>query len=273
MRLLRFLLFYLVLVVIALVVAFPFIWLLITSLKTYPEIYHFPILYWPTKVTWEHFSHIVRLHFARYFFNSVVIGAGTALCTVLIAALPAYAFGRFTFAGKRSLLVSILICQMFPQVTFVIPFFMIFRKLGLINTYPGMILSYLPFTTPIGVWILRNFFQGIPRELEESAMIDGCTQFQAFLRIVLPLALPGMAAVAIYAFIFSWGELMFALSYLPSEKMQTIPVFLTLFVGQYQTRWGPLFAGSVLASLPPFIAFVFFQRHFISGLIGGALKE
>ena len=136
-----------------------------------------------------------------------------------------------------------------------------------------MMISYLPFTTPIGIWILRNFFQGIPGELEEAAMIDGCTPIQAFVRIIFPLAIPGIAAVAIYAFIFAWGELMFALSYLPSQEMQTIPAFLTLFVGQYQTRWGPLFAGSVIASLPPLIAFIFFQRQFISGLTGGAIKQ
>ncbi|HQE25223.1 MAG TPA: carbohydrate ABC transporter permease [Candidatus Atribacteria bacterium] len=273
MRKIKIWILYLVLSIIALIVAFPFIWLVITSLKTYPDIYHFPIIYWPSEVTWEHYGYVIRLDFLRYFLNSLVIGIGTAVLTIVIAALPSYAFGRLSFRGKRPLLLSILVCQMFPQVTFVIPFFVIFRRLGLINTHLGMMISYLPFTTPIEIWILRNFFQGIPGELEEAAMIDGCTPIQAFVRIIFPLAIPGIAAVAIYAFIFAWGELMFALSYLPSQEMQTIPAFLTLFVGQYQTRWGPLFAGSVIASLPPLIAFIFFQRQFISGLTGGAIKQ
>ncbi len=160
MRKIKIWILYLVLSIIALIVAFPFIWLVITSLKTYPDIYHFPIIYWPSEVTWEHYGYVIRLDFLRYFLNSLVIGIGTAVLTIVIAALPSYAFGRLSFRGKRPLLLSILVCQMFPQVTFVNAFFVIFRRLGLINTHLGMMISYLPITTPIGIWILRNFFQG-----------------------------------------------------------------------------------------------------------------
>ena len=186
--------------------------------------------------------------------------------------LPAYATVKFNFLAKQPILISILICQMFPQIVFVIPFFMILSKVGLIDTFIGVIISYLPFTTPIGVWLTRNFFAEVPVDIEEAAMIDGCSRFQTFYKIALPIALPGIAAVGIYAFLFAWSELMFSRSYLSTMSLQTIPVFLSLFVGQYQTRWGPLFAGSVVASIPPIIVFGFLQKYFIRGLTSGSVK-
>ncbi|HHT72245.1 MAG TPA: carbohydrate ABC transporter permease [Firmicutes bacterium] len=255
-----------------LVIAFPFVWLLITALKPYPEIYGFPINYIPREPTWEHFQYVFQLDFGTYFKNSVIVSGGAAILTVLVALLPAYATVKFDFLAKQPILISILICQMFPQIVFVIPFFMILSKLGLIDTYLGVIVSYLPFTTPIGVWLTRNFFAEVPVDIEEAAMIDGCSRFQTFRRIALPIALPGIAAVGIYAFLFSWSELMFSRSYLSTMSLQTIPVFLSLFVGQYQTRWGPLFAGSVVASIPPIIVFGFLQKYFIRGLTSGSVK-
>ena len=260
-------------IIISLIIAFPFLWLIITSLKTYDQIYSFPILYWPTEITFEHYMHIFRLDFPRYFLNSIVIGLGTALLSILIAVFPAYASARFKFKGKNSMLISILLSQMFPQIVFVVPFFIVLRQLSLLNTYPGMMISYLPFTTSIAVWMIRSFFINLPQSLGESAMLDGCNRLQVFYKIYLPLAIPGIAAVGIYAFLFSWSELMFAMSYLSDKSMQTVPVFLSLFVGQYQTRWGPLFAGSIVASLPPMIVFAFLQNYFIKGLTSGAVKN
>ena len=248
---------YLANIIVSLIIAFPFIWLIITSLKTYDQIYSFPILYWPKEVTLEHYLHIFRLNFPRYFFNSILIGSGTALLSILIAIFPAYSSARFEFNGRKPMLMSILLSQMFPQIVFVVPFFIILKQLNLLNSYLGMMISYLPFTTSIAVWMIRSFFLNLPEELGESAMLDGCNRLQVFYKIYLPLAIPGIAAVGIYAFLFSWSELMFAMSYLSDKSVQTVPVFLSLFVGQYQTRWGPLFAGSVVASVPPMIVFAF----------------
>jgi multiple sugar transport system permease protein len=254
-----------------LIVAFPFMWLLITSFKTYPEIYAYPIKYLPHRVTFEHFYYVFKLNFLMYFKNSAIIGFGTSLLTLLIATLPSYASVRYSFQGKKLFMLSILFCQMFPQIVFVIPFFILLKSLHMLN-YLGVILSYLPFTTPIAIWMIRNFFIDIPVELEEAARIDGCTPGMVFYRIALPLALPGIASVGIYAFFFAWCELMFALSFLTSGRMQTVPVFLSLFVGQYQTRWGPLFAGSTIASILPLIVFGYMQKFFIKGLTAGAVK-
>ena len=264
---------YVLLIVISIIVAFPFLWLLLTSFKTYPEIYAFPIIYVPSIVTVEHYVNVVLQHnFARYFINSTLISIGTGLFSILLAVMPAYAFSRFNFPTKRPLFISILFCQMFPQTIFVIPFFLMLKALNVMDTLPGIILTYLPFTTPIAIWFVSNFFREIPRDLEEMALIDGCNPYQAFYRVALPLVLPGLAAVAIYSFLFAWGELMFALSYLPSLENQTIPIILSLFVGQYQTRWGPLFAGSVVATIPALAIFTLLQSWFVRGLTAGAVK-
>lgn len=255
-----------------LVIAFPFIWLIVTALKPYPEIYGYPINYLPKDPTLEHFKYVFQLNFGKYFANSVIVSGGTAILTILIALLPAYATAKFSFLAKEPILLSILICQMFPQIVFVIPFFLILSKLRLIDSFFGVMVAYLPFTTPVAVWLTRNFFIEIPSDIEEAAMIDGCSRFGTFRRVVLPLALPGIAAVGIYSFLFAWSELMFSRSYLSTMSQQTIPVFLSLFVGQYQTRWGPLFAGSVVASIPPIIIFAFLQKYFIRGLTSGSVK-
>ncbi|AZO94279.1 carbohydrate ABC transporter permease [Halocella sp. SP3-1] len=266
-------LLYILNIIVSLIIAFPFIWLVITSLKTYDQIYSFPILYWPKKFTFEHYTHILKLNFPRYFLNSVVIGCGTAIISILIAVMPAYASARYKFKGKKQIMLSILLSQMFPQIVYVVPFFIILKQLNLQNSYLGMMVSYLPFTTPIAVWMIRSFFLGIPDALEEAAMIDGCNRFKAFYKIYLPLAIPGIASVGIYAFLFSWSELMFSMSFLSAKNLQTVPVFLSLFVGQYQTRWGPLFAGSVVASIPPMLVFALLQKYFIQGLTSGSVKN
>lgn len=264
---------YLLLITISIVVAFPFVWLLLTSFKTYPEIYAFPVIYIPNELTFEHYVKVMFQHdFGRYFLNTFLISMGTGLFSILLAVMPAYAFSRFEFPGKRPLFISILFCQMFPQTIFLIPFFLMLKALHLLDTLPGVVLTYLPFTTPIAIWFMSNFFREVPRDLEEMALIDGCDRFRAFYLVALPLVLPGLAAVAIYSFLFAWGELMFALSYLPSLKNQTVPIILSLFVGQYQTRWGPLFAGSVAATIPALVIFVVLQSYFVRGLTAGAVK-
>mgnify|MGYP000171329675 CR=1 FL=1 len=264
---------YVLLSFIAVVVAFPFIWLVLTSFKTYEEIYSYPIIYLPKSWTLEHYQKISSLDFHRYFLNSVIVGTGTMFLSLLIGIFPAYAFSRYSFRGKAPLLVSVLIFQMFPMIVFLVPMFKFLDKVGLLDTHFGLILAYIPFTTPITIVFLRSFFLSVPRSLEEAALIDGCTRTKAFFRIIFPVTLPGIAAVGVYAFLFAWSELLYSMSLLISKRLQTIPTFLSVFVGQYQTRWGPLFAGSVFATLPPLVVFILLQRYFISGLVSGAVKE
>ena len=235
--------------------------------------YKFPIEYIPNPLTFDHYKNIwIKHDFPRYFLNSMIISGGAGICSVLLALLPAYAFSRFNFRGNRPLLLSVIVTQMFPPVLFVIPFFLILKNLDLINNYLGMILVYLPFTTPVAIWMITNFYKKVPIELEEAAFLDGCNVFQTFYKITLPLAIPGIASVGIYAFLFSWGELMLAMSYLPDKTKQTLPIMMTLFVGQYNTRWGEMFAGAVISAIPSLIIFTILQKYFVEGLTTGSVK-
>ncbi|MEJ5229054.1 MAG: carbohydrate ABC transporter permease [Pseudothermotoga sp.] len=264
---------YILLAFISLIVAFPFLWLVLTSFKSYQEIYAYPIIYMPRSWTIEHYQKISSLDFKSYFLNSVTVGLGTMIFSLLIGIFPAYAFSRYSFRFKSELMVSVLIFQMFPMVVFLVPMFKFLDWIKLLDTHIGLILAYIPFTTPISIVFLRSFFLSVPKSLEEAALIDGCTRTKAFFRVIFPVTLPGIAAVGVYAFLFAWSELLYSMSLLTSKSLQTIPTFLSVFVGQYQTRWGPLFAGSVFATLPPLVVFILLQRYFIAGLVSGAVKE
>jgi multiple sugar transport system permease protein len=263
---------YAALTLIAIAVVFPIYWLITTSLKTYPEIYQWPLTYWPQTFTAEHYAKIGDMDFLHYFTNSIIISGGTMLLSLAIGLLPAWAFSRYHFRGKIPLLLSVLVFQMFPMAVFLVPVFKLLNATGLLNTRIGLILAYLPFTTPLTIVFLRSFFVTIPKELEEAAVLDGCTIPQMFFRVIFPVTLPGIAAVGIYTFLFSWSELLYAMSILVDKEVQNIPTFLSLFVGQYQTRWGPLFAGSFVSMLPPLVIFLLLQRYFIAGLTAGSVK-
>ena len=263
---------YIGLVIIALGAAFPIYWMIITALKTYPEIYAYPITYIPRRITFEHFRKIGTMGFLKYFTSSILVSGGTMLASLAIGLFPAYAFSRFRFRGRGTLLSSVLLFQMFPMAVLLLPIFIALRNISLLDTRTGLILSYIPFTTPITIMFLRSFFVSVPKSLEEAALIDGCSLSRAIIHIILPVVLPGIFAVGIYTFLFSWSELMYSMSILVSRDVQNIPAFLSVFVGQYQTRWGPLFAGSLIAMGPPLILFIILQRYFIAGLTGGAVK-
>jgi len=264
---------YFLLTTISFIVAFPFIWLLITSFKTTPQMYKFPIEYIPFPLTLSHYRDVLINHdFFIYFRNSIIISTITSLGSVIISVLPAYAISRFMFSGKRILTLSLVVTQMFPPVLSVIPFFLLLRRLALVNNFFGMMLVYLPFTVPVSIWMIINFYNKVPIELEESAHIDGCNRFQIFSKITLPLVIPGVASVGIYTFLFSWGELMLSLSYLTDKNKQTLPVLLSKFIGQYNTRWGQMFAGAVISTIPAIIMFTVLQRYFVEGLTAGSIK-
>jgi multiple sugar transport system permease protein len=263
---------YVALSIITVLVVFPIFWLIITSLKTYQEIYKYPITYYAHHVTWEHYIKIGGMHFWHYFLNSVIISSGTMLISLLIGLFPAFAFAQYNFKGRTPLLVSVMLFQMFPMVVFLVPIFKLLISAGLLNTRIGLILAYIPFTTPITIMFLRSFFVTIPKALSEAARIDGCSFMRSFWSIIIPVSLPGILSVGIYTFLFSWSELMYSMSILVDKNIQNIPTFLSVFVGEYQTRWGPLFAGSFLSMIPPVIVFLIFQKYFVKGLISGSVK-
>ena len=253
----------------------PFLWMLLTSLKDRTELYATPLQYLPVHPTFENYVDAWTspvTPFSRFFLNSLWVCSVTMVATTFVSVLAGYAIARFRFAGRDALLLIFLATQMFPSVLLIAPLLTQWRALGLIDTYQALIYSNFSFTVPFTVWMMVGYFSSIPRDLEESAMIDGCNHFGALVRIVLPLAAPGIAATAIFAFVVSWSELLFAISFTTETSMRTLSAGLLYMVGQYEVQWGPLSAGVILSTVPVAVLFSFLQRHLIHGLTAGAVK-
>ena len=253
----------------------PFLWMLLTSLKDRQELYATPLQYLPVHPTFENYIDAWTspvTPFSRFFLNSLWVCSVTMVATTVVSVLAGYAIARFRFAGRDALLLIFLATQMFPSVLLIAPLLTQWRALGLIDTYQALIYSNFSFTVPFTVWMMVGYFSSIPRDLEESAMIDGCNHFGALCRIVLPLAAPGIAATAIFAFVVSWSELLFAISFTTQTSMRTLSAGLLYMVGQYEVQWGPLSAGVILSTVPVAVLFSFLQRHLIHGLTAGAVK-
>jgi ABC-type glycerol-3-phosphate transport system permease component len=253
----------------------PFVWVLLASFKTRVELYATPIVYLPATLSLANYveAWTSRLTpFSRFFANSLWVSSVTMVVTTLVSILAGYALARFRFAGRQTFLLVFLATQMFPAVLLIAPLLSQWYALGLIDTYQVLIYSNLSFTVPFTVWMLVGYFESIPRELEESAMLDGCTNFGALCRIVLPLAAPGVAATAIFAFVASWSELLFAITFTSQTEMRTLSAGLLFMVGQYEIQWGQLSAGVIISTVPVAILFTYLQRHLIQGLSAGAVK-
>jgi ABC-type glycerol-3-phosphate transport system permease component len=204
--------------------------------------------------------------------NSIVVAAATTTISVALGAMCAYAIARLRFRGKALVLAFVLAVSMFPQIAIVSPLYVLLRTLGLLNTYPGLVLPYLTFAMPLAVWLLVGYFRQLPAELEEAAMVDGASRFRAFREVIVPLALPGIAATAILTFVYSWNEFLFALSFTLGPERQTVPVAIALFRGQYQVPWGQVLAAAIVATAPVSFLVLAFQRRIVQGLTAGAVK-
>ncbi|HEX2094258.1 MAG TPA: carbohydrate ABC transporter permease [Longimicrobiaceae bacterium] len=251
---------------------FPFAWALVASVTPEAELFEGGGG-WPRRLTGDHYR---ALFTERDFWvpirNSLVVaGATTAFC-VAVGSLAAYALARLRFRGKAAILGFVLAVTMFPQISIVSPLFLLLRELRLINTYPGLVLPYLTFAMPLTVWLLVGYFRQIPPDLEEAARIDGATRWQTFTRVVLPLAVPGLATTAILTFIYCWNEFLFALSFTLGPERHTVPVAIALFRGQYQVPWGEVLAASLVATAPVAAVVLAFQRRIVQGLTSGAVK-
>jgi ABC-type glycerol-3-phosphate transport system permease component len=253
-------------------IAFPLYWTIISSLVPDHRLAG-PARLIPGDLTADHYRGLFAdRDFWTPIRNSLVVaGATTALC-VTLGALCAYALARLQFRGKTPILAFILAVSMFPQITIVSPLYAVLRGLGLIDTYPGLILPYVTFAMPLTVWLLVGFFQALPRELEEAAFVDGASRLGTVVRIVLPLSAPGLATTAIITFIYCWNEFLFALSFTVGPDRQTVPVAIALFRGQYQVPWGQILAATVVATGPVALLVLAFQRGIIRGLTAGAVK-
>ncbi|HZQ99117.1 MAG TPA: carbohydrate ABC transporter permease [Chloroflexota bacterium] len=266
------LLFYAVLALFTAVVLFPFYWLLASSVKTQDQLFTIPPLWVPTAPTLGNFVRLFQGQFPTWFQNSLVVAVATTVIGLTLAALAAYAFSRFPFRGSRTLSTLFLFIQLFPVAVVIIPLFMLWTSLTLTNTYWSLIVTYLVFGLPISTWLLIGFFNAVPVELEEAAMIDGSSRLGALWRVTLPLSLPGLAATAIYVFLLAWNEFFFALTFMNSTEMRTIPVGIESFFAEHSVDWGLVMAGSVVASVPVVVLFGLLSRYFIQGLTSGAVK-
>ena len=251
----------------------PILWTVLTSLKPSNEIITLELRYLPVEPTLEHYRNLFEtLPFLAYFRNSMIVASGAAVVSLLLSTSAAYSVSRFRFRGRGMVMLLFLTLNMFPIVLLLIPLFVIFRNLGLLDTHLALIIAYSTYAIPFSCWMLTGFFNAIPSELEESGLVDGCTHTGAFVRITLPLAAPAMAAVLIYIFIYSWNEFVFAAIFTRSVDGRTLPVGLSTLIGQHTLDWGLLTAGGVVIAIPAVVLFMFIQKYMRAGLTAGAVK-
>lgn len=251
----------------------PYIWTFITSITPASELNTGGASYWPEAPTFEAYGLLLEVTpFLQYLGNSLLTALGTVALTVVIGLAAAIALSRYRFGGRRVVLMSILLVQVFPAVLLLVPLYAELRAFGLLDTRIGLILVYVTFATPFATWLLKGFMDEIPVELEEAARVDGASSLQMYWHVLLPLMRPGIAAAATYAFIYSWNEFIYAVTFASSTEVRTIPVGLSLFIGESTIRWELLTAGGVLAALPIILGFMFVQRHLVAGLTSGAVK-
>lgn len=257
----------------AAIFSFPFYWMLNTALKLPEQIFTKTPQWFPNEITLENFAYLfAKTHFSTYLGNSVLIATVSTAISVVVSSLAAYACSRFTFRLRGVFLYGLLLSQMFPFVLVIIPIFVVVSSLQLLNNYLPVIVAYAAFSTPFSTWMLKGYFDSLPQELEEAAMVDGCTRVGALRHIVAPLAAPAIAAVSLFALIFGWQELIIALSLLRKAEMWTLPVGLSLFEGQFITLWGAMMAESVLFVLPLVLVFGYLEKYLVGGLMAGAVK-
>ena len=221
----------------------------------------------------EHFSKILEGDsFWIWFRNSLIVSIGTSLLGLVIAIPAGYAFSRYKFTGRDVSMFAFLLVQMFPGIIILVPYFLVMKTLGLLNSHLGLILAYCVTALPLCVWMLKGFFDTVPRELEEAATLDGCNQFQVFTKVVLPLSMPAVAVTALFSFLAAWNEFLLALTFNTSNDMYTLPVGLASLISSTGQAWGDFAAASILVSLPVALLFLFFQKFLIEGLSAGGVK-
>jgi multiple sugar transport system permease protein len=253
---------------------FPILWMIVTALKPEAEIFVRQPTLLPIAPTLENLQRVLtRTHLPIFLKNSLITAGGSAALTTLLAALAAYGFAKFSFALRRPLMLLMISAQMFPFAVLLISLYPMLKSAGLLDTRLGLVVSYIVFALPTGVYMLYTFFARIPSDLIEAARIDGASELTILTRVVAPLSLPGLIAVAVYAFMWAWNDLFYALTIVTTNELRTVgPGLLLEFFGEMQQDWGGAMAASLLASLPVVLAFALMQRYFVEGLTAGAVK-
>lgn len=253
----------------------PMLWIVVASFQPNERLFQYPPN-WIPSLYFDNFSWILtKTGMPKWMLNSTIVAVMTAIATAIVGAFAAYAFARFRFRFRTLLLLAVLATQMIPGLTNIIPLYLMIQAVGGTDSLVWLIIVYTAGALPLAIWMLTSFFQAIPRELEEAALIDGCTTMQAFLRVVLPLVLPGLAAVAILVFVIAWNEFVIALTFISSSDLKTYQLGLYDFLAtdaQIFLRYGNLHAAAALGLVPTFIGYLLVQRYFIAGLTAGAVK-
>ncbi|MCM8748936.1 carbohydrate ABC transporter permease [Thermomicrobiaceae bacterium CFH 74404] len=259
-------------------VLLPMAWMISTSFKSQVAAMQQPPRWIPEVPTFENYAKLLDPRgeggrwFLRYLLNSFIVSTATTVLGTAVAVPAAYAFSRFRFPGRRLLFMTILVRNMFPAVVFLIPLFILMRTFGLVDRHASLIITYMTFGLPLAIWLLKGYYDNIPTELEEAALVDGATRFFAFVRVVMPLSVPGIVAAAIYVFIQAWNEYLYALTFLNSDELMTLPVGLQSYFSEFVTDWPGLMASSFVMSIPVVVLFMVLQRYFVRALTEGALK-
>ena len=251
----------------------PYLWMVLTSFKSNADIAAFPVRYLPTEWTLEHYRMLLeRTTFGGNLVNSFIVACGAVALGLGVSIPAAYAFSRFRFFGRKVLMTQFLVINMFPIVLIIIPLFVLMRQFGLLDTFTGIILGHSTFAIPFSVWMLTSYMNAIPPELDEAARIDGATRFQTLTKVILPVVTPGVVTTAIYIFVTSWNEYLFAMM-LSGQNVRTVTVALQLFIGEFTVQWGLLTAGGTLIAIPVTLLFLLIQRRLVGGLTSGAVKS
>lgn len=267
------LLSYLILAIILFFLFFPIYWMISTAFKSRADTFAIPPQIIPLRPTLSAFLTFREEYFFTYLKNSTIVAVFTTLITVIVASLSSYSFTRLRTKTASAIFYLILATQMFPLSVLIIPIFVIITRLKLLNTYPGLVITYLAFALPFCIWYLRSYFEKIPLEIEEAALLDGCSRLQILRYIIGPLSLPGLVATAFFAFLTSWDEFLFALTLTNRNNMRTVPPGLVIsYVGEFGYRWPEMMAASLTISIPVVILFIIFSRYIISGLTEGSIK-
>jgi multiple sugar transport system permease protein len=250
----------------------PYLWMLLTSLRPEAMLFSPRRTLLPDALTPANYLRLfTKTSFVDNVGHSLVVALGTVALGLALSLTAAYAFSRFRFAGRRTLMMTFLLINMFPLILLIIPLFITMRVLGILDTHLALILAHSTFSIPFATWMMTSYFDAIPRSLDEAAMVDGCTALGAMVRVVLPLAMPGVIATGIYIFITSWNEYLYA-SVLAGQEVRTLTVAVQTLIGEYEIAWGLLTAGGVVGALPATLLFMAIQNRLIAGMTQGAVK-
>lgn len=254
-------------------IALPLLWMIISSFKPATELFTSPPQILPDSFTTHWYQTIFSSSgTATFFLNSFIVGVISTLLCLTMGIFASYAITRFDFPGKRIFLIAALVTYLFPAIVLFVPIYLTLNALGLIDTHLGLVICHTILSFPFAVWMLKSFFDTLPKEIDEAAWVDGSSYFSTFVKIVLPLSLPGIFSVGIFVFVLSWNEFLFASIVMASADMKTVPVGISEFVTSFDVRWGEIMALGTLATLPVVLMFMLVQRYFLRGVLAGAVK-